>query len=764
MAWRKKEKAEASPTRLLLWTAFAAFIVGIMGFGEIAEDVLRSARNGLHPHKASGDVVLVKIDDKSIEEFGRWPWPRGRLAEVTDRLTDAQAAKIMFDFILDAPTTETEDRRLEDSLERSRRVALSVMPNSGPNEFADDFRNLQPLPRFAKHSRLVSIDVRYNWQNAVWRVPYSTEVGGQRTISASAFLAGVAGDREGDFVPDYSLDPSTIPSVSASDVLNGRVDAKALRGKQLVVAPASVRIGDEYFIPGTGRMPGAYVHVVGAETLKTGRPVYFGWVPLLIAAIAVAALALSRPKPVQRFGLPIVGTAIILFATAVTDAYLIFFDIVPAAVVLVTLTSVMTWRAYRARGLVDPVSGLPNLTALRIDPLGKSRALVAARILNYAEITATLPPQSERQLIDQVIGRLSVGATDRRFYHGDGGIIAWFEDARVPFGNQIDALHAMFRNPVKVSGMPIDISVSFGVEIGSNRSLANRLGSALLAAEEAAHDGLRWKYHDPDALAQASWRLSILSQLDSAIDNGEVWIAYQPKLDLQSRRIIGAEALARWTHPEKGPIAASEFVAAAEQNDRIGKLTDFVLERAVAAAARINQRGTPFSVAVNLSARLLTDKTLSLRLAALLAREKLAPVNLTLELTETTTISENGEAMEMLARLRELGITISIDDYGTGLSTLDYLKKVPASEIKIDQSFVKAMLDNRGDRVMVQSTIALAHSLGRRVVAEGVEQPQILDALIEMKCDVAQGYVVGRPMTIDLLMKRLTSERSRGAA
>jgi diguanylate cyclase len=113
----------------------------------------------------------------------------------------------------------------------------------------------------------------------------------------------------------------------------------------------------------------------------------------------------------------------------------------------------------------------------------------------------------------------------------------------------------------------------------------------------------------------------------------------------------------------------------------------------------------------------------------------------------------------MLARLRELGVNISIDDYGTGLSTLDYLKKIPAGEIKIDQSFVRAMCDNRSDRVMVQSTIALAHSLGRRVVAEGVEQRETLEALIEMKCDVAQGFVIGRPMSLESLMKRITTER-----
>ena len=148
----------------------------------------------------------------------------------------------------------------------------------------------------------------------------------------------------------------------------------------------------------------------------------------------------------------------------------------------------------------------------------------------------------------------------------------------------------------------------------------------------------------------------------------------------------------------------------------------------------------------------------------MLARHNLPAEKLTLELTETAALAGSGEGLDMIARLRELGVRISIDDYGTGLSTLDYLKKIPANEIKIDQSFVKGMVDNRSDRVMVQSTIGLAHSLDRKVVAEGVEHRDILDLLIEMNCDIAQGFAVGRPMSLDSLSKRIASERKRTAA
>ena len=472
--------------------------------------------------------------------------------------------------------------------------------------------------------------------------------------------------------------------------------------------------------------------------------------PLLLAAIGASLLTVTRRSAGAQGTVLGVAAVALLLGPALPEMYDATLDVTPALFVLITVASVLGWRRYRVRGLVNSVSNLPNLNALRANREGRSQSLVAARLLNYEEVLAALPPNSERQLVDQIVSRLTVGAPKRTLYQGDGGIFAWFEEPKQPFGNHLEALYSLFRNPARVTGLSLDLSIAFGVEVGSGRSLANRLASALVAAEEAAHDGLKWKYHDPESLEDASWRLSMLSQLDEAIDRGEVWVAYQPKLELASRRIIGAEALARWTHPEKGPIAASEFVAAAEQHNRIGKLTDFVIEKAVAAAAQINKRGTEFEIAVNLSARLLTDKGFTLRLSALLARHGLPPHLLTLELTETAALAGSGEGLEMIIRLRDLGINIAIDDYGTGLSTLDYLKRIPATEIKIDQSFVKGIAENRSDRLMVQSTIGLAHSLGRKVVAEGVEHRDILDLLIEMDCDIAQGFAIGRPISLKI--------------
>jgi EAL domain-containing protein (putative c-di-GMP-specific phosphodiesterase class I)/CHASE2 domain-containing sensor protein len=758
---RAKETAKDSPVRLLLWAALLALILAGLGATQVVDQFLRMARNHFHQHAASGQIVLVPIDDGALRELGRWPWPRRYQAQLIDQLTAAGAKDIFFDITFETPSTAPDDNLLAAAIERSGRVTLAARGQSGPYQIKQQVPT--PMAMFSRHARLGSIRVDYNFQNAVWYLPYSNGFNGSQLPSIAAALAG-APSRTGEFTLDYSIAPATIPTTNAARIISGRFDPRQIAGKTVIVGTNSEIIGDQYYIPGVGKMGGVFVQIIGAETLKEGTPVDLGWIPALLLGFGLASYAAFQRKTIYRNTLFAGGIMIWLVAPALLDAKLVFVDVVPGLVVLMTVWSVLGWRKLRKRGLVNPVSDLPNLSALRGNRDGRNQALIAARILNYEEISAALPSQGERQLVDQIVSRLRVGARDRTLYQGDGGVFAWFEDAKAPFGNHLDALYSMFRNPARVNGLLVDLSVSFGVEVGSSRSLPNRLASALVAADEAAHDGLKWKHHDPDSLQDASWRLSMLSQLDEAIDRGEVWVAYQPKLDIASRRIVGAEALARWTHPEKGPIAATEFVAAAEQHNRIGKLTDFVLEKAVAAAAQISKRAPDFEIAVNLSARLLSDMGFTLRLSALLARHSLPPNKLTLELTETAALAGDGHAFDMIARLRELGVRISIDDYGTGLSTLDYLKKIPAGEIKIDQSFVKGMTDNRSDRLMVQSTISLAHSLGRKVVAEGVEDRDVLDLLSAMKCDIAQGYVVGRPMSLESLSKRVGSDRKRSAA
>lgn len=763
MRWlrrKQSERREKHPVRMLAWAIVLGLLFGLVGAGEYPEDRLRVVRNHLNERPVSGDIVIVGVDEKALREVGRWPWPRSRTAGLVEAVGRAGPKAQFHDWMVPEKSTPEEDRRLAEALRQSGNVTLAYLPRAGAQQ--GKFEDVSPLPMFARHTRIGTIGLRYNYANEAWLMPYGTSRDGKVIPSFATLIAGSGTLADSEFRVNYAFEPTSVPFYSAADILSGRVGSAELKGKTVVIGTAAERLGDQFMIPGWGKASGVYIHVIAAETLKASSPVDLGWLPGFALA-ALVALATLRFKTNAQVALLAGGTVVLMVAPVLLEQHQIFADVTPGLFVLLWVSVGLTMRNVKRRGLTNSVSGLPNMNALRRASQERDRPLVVARVINFPQIVSTLSVANERSLIEQIASRLRVGSEITTIYQGDEGIFAWTVPAGTAIGHHVEALHALFRSPAKIDGKPFDIAISFGIEIGSGRTLTNRLNSALVAADEASAEGLRWKYHDPERLKDVEWKLSLLSQLDDAIDNGQVWVAYQPQLDLKTHQIRGAEALARWTHPEKGPISPAEFVAAAEQHDRIDKLTMFVLDKAVEAAARICREHGDFDMAVNLSARMLGDKALPSRVRAILDRHGLDPARLTIELTETAALA-NGADTSQLYGLRDLGVRISIDDYGTGLSTLDYLKKVPASEIKIDQSFVKSMREHRSDLVMVQSTIALAHSLGRTVVAEGVENREILDMLIAMKCEVAQGFVVGRPGSLTDLSKRLHSERKRRAA
>ncbi|MDP9413825.1 MAG: EAL domain-containing protein [Pseudomonadota bacterium] len=752
--------------RLFMWVAFLGLMFGAIDFGEPLEDGMRATRNALHQRQPSGDIVVVAIDDRSLVGLEKWPWPRRYHAQLAENLHRLGAKRIIFDIDFSRKSNPRDDHILAQTFARlGKKVTLPVQVVT--DSISDSRTELHPVAQFGTHVSLANVNVRYNWRGTVWSLPYGVRMQRAEYPSLASLMAGRAGQAGTWFPIDYSVAPRSVPMVSALDVIRGNTSAAAIAGKDVIIGTTSRELGDTFARPAGGLISGVYLHVLGAETLKAGTPTELGWLPAFVLALIVAGGSLRLQDMRASIAAAAVGATTLLALPFAVEAHLIYIDIVPGLFVLVVLGCVDSWRkfrhSYRSRGNVNALSGLPNLNALREEKLEHDRPLIAARVQNYPEITSALPPEDEKALIEQIAARLTLVASQSKLYQGDEGIFAWFAEP-APLADHLDALHALFRSPVRVAGNSLDLTITFGIDAGSDRSVANRLGSALVAADEAAAEGLRWKEYDPAKLKDAAWKLSLLSQLDAAIDSGALWVAYQPKLDLRTGSIIGAEALVRWTHPDKGPISPIEFIIAAEQSDRIEKLTHYVLDQAIARAAALNARGAEFGMSVNLSARLVDDPQLVAVVKDLLRKHRLPAACLTLEVTETVALTGSGNNFQTLHDLRRLGVQLSIDDYGTGLSTLDYLKKVPATEIKIDKGFVQAVGNSRGDMLMVHSTIQLAHSLGHKVVAEGVEEAETLELLRKMGCDVAQGYLIGRPMTFRALSRQVLAKLREDAA
>ncbi|MGH4008062.1 MAG: putative bifunctional diguanylate cyclase/phosphodiesterase [Pseudonocardiaceae bacterium] len=244
-------------------------------------------------------------------------------------------------------------------------------------------------------------------------------------------------------------------------------------------------------------------------------------------------------------------------------------------------------------------------------------------------------------------------------------------------------------------------------------------------------------------------RFQLVTQFRHALDSGQFDVHFQPQLALPTRQVIGVEALVRWHHPEFGKLDPQEFVTIVEATGLIDPLTDFVLDRSLRQCRSWRDRGLSLSVAVNLSVRNLADTAFPRRVAQALERHQVPPELLSLELTESAVMSDPERALPVLRELHGLGVRIAVDDFGTGYSSLAYLRRLPVDEVKIDKSFVFGLASDLCDLAVVRAIVELGHSLGLIVVAEGVEQDATRHQLMEMGCDVAQGFLISRPLAAD---------------
>lgn len=259
--------------------------------------------------------------------------------------------------------------------------------------------------------------------------------------------------------------------------------------------------------------------------------------------------------------------------------------------------------------------------------------------------------------------------------------------------------------------------------------------------------------HSPD-------RLGLLSELRRAVDGGELVLHCQPKVSLAENQLTDVEALVRWQHPVRGLLAPDEFVPLAERTGTIAHLTRWVLDEALRQCAEWREQGVELHVAVNLAAANLVDAGLPGLIAHLLEKHRLTGRWLEVEVSERTVMSDPERVLDILTDMRELGIRLSLDDFGTGHSSLAYLKRLPLDEVKIDRSFVTGMAEDSDDAAIVRSTIDLARNLGLDVVAEGVETREVLERLGELNCGIAQSFFLSRPVPPDALLAWLADRET----
>ena len=393
----------------------------------------------------------------------------------------------------------------------------------------------------------------------------------------------------------------------------------------------------------------------------------------------------------------------------------------------------------------------------------------------FKEINDTLGHQTGDTILQAVADRLTTTMGERGMVSRLGGDEFAFVVPNVP--DSADAVEIASElleavvGQIETAGLMLNIRASIGISVAerSDETLTGLLKRADVAMYTAKRAGGGVKLYDPATDRHTIRRLIVSTELRQALESRSIQVWYQPKADIRTGRILGAEALVRWNHPRHGPIPPDDFIAVAEQSGLINPLTWYVMDTAVKQVRAWNRAGLSLGVAVNLSPRTLIEADLLQRIHATLDSHLVDPSRLTLELTESSFVSDSQASINTLTALTESGIHLALDDFGTGYSSLSRLKNTPFTELKIDRSFVAQMAADPGDRAIVAATIELAHHLGLTTVAEGVEELDTWELLHKLGCEQAQGFHLAQAMPTELfdrwlgnyLMKREKASKSK---
>jgi diguanylate cyclase (GGDEF)-like protein len=411
----------------------------------------------------------------------------------------------------------------------------------------------------------------------------------------------------------------------------------------------------------------------------------------------------------------------------------------------------------------DALTQLPN-RAMFLERA--HRAVEAARRLQRAstiaiidldrfkEINDTLGHATGDELLTKVAKRLAAqmrpGDSIARLGGDEFGLI--LTDAPDP-AHALERLRVLIHSEVEVRGLSLSVEPSIGYVVArdgtySVETLIQQADVAMYEAK-AQHSGPVEYRAELDRYDAAD--IALMSQLRAAIPAGQLVLHYQPQIDTTTGAVRTVEALVRWQHPEHGLLAPGRFLPMAEHTDLIDQITDWVLETALEDVAAFADRGTPLAVAVNASARSIVRTEFATKVLASLERYGVSPERLIVEVTETALLTDPQRAAEVLSLLAAAGVRLSIDDFGAGHTSLGYLSALPVNELKIDRSFVTDLDESSAHAAIVRSVIELGHNLSMRVVAEGIETADVLARLAELSCDLAQGYLIARPMPVEAL-------------
>lgn len=751
----------ADRSERLLQALFAGLLAMAMAIALLLEPVdwaFWKVQSRLADQVPSGDIVYLHVDPNIAAPD--YPGERIRLARALDRLRERGAERVFLNVILAPSNSPAADAALAKSLARWG-SSLTIVDRI---DIGADGKNAESRTseEFASGHRRVWQGTSNEWPGFVWKLLYSYHTTSGVEPSFAASLAGIDTRRTGDFLVGYGIRSRSIPTVKMKSLVNGERVNQVL-GRTVVIGSSRKAGSADYFVPGQALAPPSYVPIYAAETLKRGQIAFMpGFVAATILAFFVCGAALVEAATRRRVAYA-AAIGVLFYLFWIGNAANTRIELSYCAALLLCFAALRSRSNWKARiSQIDPDTGLSTFRAfIRSLPAkseGESGHIVVAKIQGYETILRSLDNSQRAAYVKKLVERLRVGDPKLPVF-AEGNYLSWQVDHKdeKKLRNHLEGLRAIFAAPVTLGDQCFDVGITFGAAAirGTNRE---RCLAAALAAVEETTEALEPIKLAEDALeADTLWDLSLRARIDAAMEAGEVFCVYQPKIDIAADRLIGVEALVRWEDPERGFISPLHFVMQCEKAGRMEYLTRYVLQSACSAGKLLHFRGSRITMSVNISATLLTDMRIVGIVRNVLQATGFDPNYLVLEITETARIRDLTQARTVLNALKTLGSHLSMDDFGVGAANFETLQALPFDEIKIDRQFVSRATTSIKARAITASIVGLGTSARIAVVAEGAETALDLQMLREIGCWHVQGFALARPMPLSNLLEFIDS-------
>lgn len=740
--------------RHVLYATVLSLLMALTLLTDPVDQVAWTLQSRMTSAPASGQNILVSADDDLTDP--RYPQRRVELARALRELDAAGVGRVVITPVFDRPSTPEADMALRDAVRAFRGEVVFGVEIPHPTKSASVVSSIAAV-RESRPQAAMSVIIDYFGYS--WRLRNKIKVGSKNYPTIAGILA--PSDDSLSYII-YRVKPDSIPSVRFRDLHAADMRALCVQScaSRSIIMGQESGPGSEYIsVPGSIQVPEFFLSVIVAENARTLRLEAVS--PVILAlGIALIFLFISLIDRVYFRRALYILAASSSITLLLTSAILGLFANVSVVIFYVVCFASCRFHSLRRVRIrhTDPRTGLPTFAVLEGALVNLDDGhIVAAKIHGFENVLKSLRGEHRQAYIMKLVERLRAHDPALDLYI-EGHLFAWVlseRDERAII-DHLEGLRALFGAPIILEGTKVDVGITFGL------SPIGNIGASALHAAAAAAEATS-EAHNPIVVSEAAgesellWNISMRARIDAAMEAGELYCLYQPKLDAQSGEVFGVEALLRWQDPERGQIPPDTFIQQCENAGRMEDLTRYVLQSACSAGRLLHARDRYLAIAVNISAIMLNTHGVVQLVEQVLLATRFDPRYLVLEITETARIADLGRAAETIDQLKSLGIHVSMDDFGVGAANFEALLRLPFDELKIDRMFVSTMLEQPKARAIAASLVALGNAASISVVAEGVETREQLDLLVAMGCSQVQGYALSRPITLQRLLDLVDS-------